>query len=551
MTKLNTLLTGLFISLATLAQAQTQDTGRLDSTYQLININYTPTLSDAIKIGTIPSPEVPKSTKPEFTYALPVHSYPVQAVIKPEAPILLKPSKPVQYYGNYFKFGFGNYSSPLFEAHVSTTRNEDYLFGLNYKHASSNASSPKYADYSDNKVEVYGKRMYRKGTFSGMMDYTRNQRYFYGYDENKLEVTDRDSIGQTFSNIQVGALYEKAIKDSGAFRYNLGTDFYAFSNSTLYNETNIGVNSYMGKEIGKRDLLFADIKYNYNSLEDSVNTYSRNFIVTNPRYRFYPVKPVVAEIGLNTTYFMDSANKNEFYINPVIKGDYHIVHDELVAFAEFSGEYQQNRFRTFAQTNPFLSDSFGLVNTYNSAKFLVGIRGKLSPKTDFNIQLSNNKYNDMPLYIADSGEITKFLILYEDMSVLNAKAQINYHYGKKLELALVTNLYSYNLDTEKKPWQLPTFTYRFSAKYNMSDKILLSADVFGMDRRFQRVAFDPSGATKEISGYVDFNLAVDYRWRKNWSVFAKFNNIGSKRYQQWYNYKVYGFNALAGIAFNI
>ncbi|HQV00861.1 MAG TPA: hypothetical protein PLO59_06845, partial [Bacteroidia bacterium] len=57
-----------------------------------------------------------------------------------------------------------------------------------------------------------------------------------------------------------------------------------------------------------------------------------------------------------------------------------------------------------------------------------------------------------------------------------------------------------------------------------------------------------AGAEK-IKPWADVNLSASYRYSKVLSFYVNLNNVAFVRYQQWYNYPAYRFNAMAGITY--
>jgi len=52
-----------------------------------------------------------------------------------------------------------------------------------------------------------------------------------------------------------------------------------------------------------------------------------------------------------------------------------------------------------------------------------------------------------------------------------------------------------------------------------------------------------------LDGFFDANAHLGYRFNDQLSVFAKLSNIANNNYQQWFNFRVQGFQALAGVSY--
>ena len=58
------------------------------------------------------------------------------------------------------------------------------------------------------------------------------------------------------------------------------------------------------------------------------------------------------------------------------------------------------------------------------------------------------------------------------------------------------------------------------------------------------------GDDGKLKGAVDLNAGLEFKVRKNISLWTQFNNIFNKEYQRWNQYPVYGFNFVGGIIFS-
>jgi hypothetical protein len=89
-----------------------------------------------------------------------------------------------------------------------------------------------------------------------------------------------------------------------------------------------------------------------------------------------------------------------------------------------------------------------------------------------------------------------------------------------------------------------------TGKYNLIENIFLTAAVLSHGTQYARIIEDSVFTVKKISGYVDLNAGLEYRYMKNLSFFANFNNILMSKYERWYAYPVEKFNFLAGLTYS-
>jgi hypothetical protein len=119
------------IAFSAMAQQDSLDDGLT------VNIKYVPTLSESIKIPVNPNPEQPQSVKPTFTYKIPDLNTETTPTIYTIKPISLGNILLPKLRNNYFRFGFGNYATPLVEGYINSMRNKTWNNGFFFKHLSS------------------------------------------------------------------------------------------------------------------------------------------------------------------------------------------------------------------------------------------------------------------------------------------------------------------------------------------------------------------------------------------------------------------------------
>jgi outer membrane receptor protein involved in Fe transport len=112
------------------------------------------------------------------------------------------------------------------------------------------------------------------------------------------------------------------------------------------------------------------------------------------------------------------------------------------------------------------------------------------------------------------------------------------------------NYNNYAMKLQEHPWHKPALDVKFSANYNLGDKILLNTDVFYTGNRFARLAGDQSEIS-ELPGFADINLGLEYRYNRILSGFLRLNNISNSKYHRWNNYPVQGISVMAGFTYSL
>ncbi|MCE3260313.1 MAG: hypothetical protein K0S12_1954, partial [Bacteroidetes bacterium] len=135
-----------------------------------VTSNFVPTIKDAIKFSDLP--EIKDSVKriDNVKYGITsvpmfprYQAQPIQAAKMQNEPL-------TKLYHSLLKVGYGPiYNMPYGEFWISNTRNREMNYGAHLKHFSSTThlEDVGYGGFSDNIVNVFGKKMYKKHSLSG------------------------------------------------------------------------------------------------------------------------------------------------------------------------------------------------------------------------------------------------------------------------------------------------------------------------------------------------------------------------------------------------
>jgi outer membrane receptor protein involved in Fe transport len=156
----------------------------------------------------------------------------------------------------------------------------------------------------------------------------------------------------------------------------------------------------------------------------------------------------------------------------------------------------------------------------------------------------------MVMFINDTvGKLgNQFIAIYDDAQIIGYHGDLSFKPSEKLNFEGKINLYSYSMGLQQKAWQKPSLELGLSVNYNLKDKIIVKADVFGNGKRYAkpRVATD---APIELQGTADVNLGLEYRYTKILSFFLNLNNLTGSKYFMWNQYPSQGFNFMAGFTY--
>jgi hypothetical protein len=180
----------------------------------------------------------------------------------------------------------------------------------------------------------------------------------------------------------------------------------------------------------------------------------------------------------------------------------------------------------------------------------LGLKGRYSSKMAFDLQISYSTVNHMYFFVNDTSQElqNQFVTETDNMSLLKASGEITWNQNEALRLTLKSNYYKYELDILEHPWHKPTFDASLNASYNLRNKILLNTALFYVGKRYAYGKYT-DGGVRELQGYFDANLGLEYRYTKMLSFFLKLNNFGAAKYNIWNQYPAQRFQIMGGFTY--
>jgi hypothetical protein len=517
---------------------------------------YQPTIADANKINE--NPEITDSTK-----KIPVSGYGIQSKkmsptfsIQPIVAAEMLGEPLTKLYNSLIKVGIGTYTTPYAELWVNSLRSKEYSAGLHAKHLSSsytpNSSGKNlgYAGFSNDEIGIYGKKFLKKHSLIGNADYVSNIVHFYGFEKNLYPKLTKDSTQQHFNLISGNTQLKSHYTDLTQLNHDIRLDGYVLMDKFNTFENNFKASATVEKVLSK-ELLSVNASVDYYNYRTTTDTVKNTIITLNPN---------ISKADSNYSYKLgvsavaDKFNSTKFYFYPTISFSYNIFENIIIPYGGITGGLQKNSFKSFTDVNPFVVSQLTMQNSSKQYEVYGGLKGALSSKTSYNIRVSQQKLNNMALFVNDTtGYKNKFDVIYDDAMILNIHGEAAYQLREKIRFNLAGDYFDYRMKTQQKAWYKPQLQVTLTGNYNISNKIVAKIDLFYIANQFAKNTSDDNGniqAQKEIPYLVDINLGAEYHYTKRLSFFINLNNIANMKYKRWYNYPIQGFNAMGGLSFS-
>ena len=535
---------------------------------------YTPKISDAFKVTSNPTIEDTSAIEKEkVTYS--IFSIPVASTFTPskgKAKGVVREPKD-RLFQNYISAGFGNFTSPLFEAYIHSgdTRYND--FGVFINHHSSEGGINDVLlndDFSDTRIDGYYKQFDRDYNWQVNAGVQRKQFNYYGL-SNEVVFEDAfiNSLNeeQVYKNIYVGGKID--LEDS--FFKGATAEIVNFSDDYNSNEIRLLVKPRIEFPISTElinadfliDLTSGKFKQNYTTTNDL--KYSFLNLGFNPNFEVLR-ENLTVNLGAKLYYTNDLENKTtNFYAYPNVTASLKMIDEVLTLVAGVTGDLDQNTYSSFANKNPYISPTLNILQTDKQYKAFAGAKGKLASNIGYNFNVSHTSEKNKPLFIQNQtktdGTIlvdnayeagNSFEVIYDNIKTLGFLAEITIDASEEFDFSGSLNYSNFTTETQLEAWNLPTVTATISADYQ-NKNWFAGAKLFYNGKTNDFVI--PYGLTAENGNvvenksFMDLNLNGGYIFSDRLTAFAKINNALGEKYHTFVNYQVQTLQILAGLTY--
>ncbi|NQZ45129.1 MAG: TonB-dependent receptor [Flavobacteriaceae bacterium] len=541
---------------------------------------YAPTVSDAFKLKSVPQlNDSIALNKKAVSYT--INSVPVASTFSPAKAKAARVEKvpPPTLYNSYASVGLGNFNNAMVDFYTSREiGREEHLFDVGLSHHSSRGdidSTPLDADFYNTDLDVSLSKKDREMDWGVSLGLNHSLYNWYGLESGAFTDTQVAAIdpGQNYFNAQLEGrleLKESFFKqgklklqrfwdglDSGENRAVLTTAFEVpLTTETIQVKTNI---DYLGGSFGNA------------SLNETTNTtgidYGQLILGVNPGFVVLRDE-LTLNLGANFVYGTDLEWSNgSFFIYPAVTASYRLKGDEVIAYGGIEGDLRQNSYHSLFQTNNFISPTLELQPTDQQYEGYLGLKGQLGTNVGYNIKGSYTAENRKPLFLLNPQNLFRgdegyaygnsFQVFYDDLKTLGIFGEINVNLNRNFTLGLNAEYYNYSTETDNPAWNLPEIKGSLFLDYQINAQWYAGANLFYIgerqDLQSQAVPNTPANLFPStivtIDGFFDANAHLGYRFNEQLSVFARLSNIANNNYERWFNFRVQGFQALAGVAY--
>ena len=541
---------------------------------------YTPTVSDAFKIKSVPNmnDSIVLQKKP-INYS--IFSVPVASTFTPSKGTASKVEKlpPPVLYNSYASLGAGLYGNVLGEFYTSRTINRDENFDIGFNHLSSRGgiNGVELNDtFYDTRLDASYAKRDRDLDWGAAIGLQHQLYNWYGIEPSVFSETVINSIderqnyymGEVSGHINVEDAYFKRADlkyrrffdavSSGENRAIFNTGFEFPMNEETFN-AKVKLD-YVGGTFENASVSSAD--------NDNGISYGNLQVGINPSLTMLR-DDLSLNLGVNLVYGMDLENsESNFYIYPAVTASYRLLDETVIAYGGVTGELKQNSYYDFVEGNPFVSPTLTIAPTDSQYNAYVGFKGQLLPNLSYNVKGSYTAENNKPLYTLnprndfrsdDKGYYygNSFGLFYDDIKTLGIFGELNVDVNRNFTAGANVEIYDYNTETGNPAWNLPNLQASLFMDYQIGEKWYAGVNLFYVGERedFSSTVVQNAQPSEfpatliTLDGYFDANAHVGYRYTDQWSFFIKGANLSNNDYQRWSNFQVQGIQILGGATY--
>ncbi|MEN4761128.1 TonB-dependent receptor [Chryseobacterium sp. C39-AII1] len=486
---------------------------------------------------------------------------------------------------NYVQFGMGNYGKILGDANISKTLQNKIEVGADVHFLSTQGLKKEYAwdsKQSNATIGAFLNSYGDKGKFNVNAEYGLNNYNYYGI--YALEPAADVDLKQKVNQFKVNGYYDfysnEILNDVRVKSSFLKDHFDAQENqvSVLANFSKHAV------ELGKSGInLNTDLGVGLESVKTDFaleNKNSATFFNMNlaPKVTF---RKGDSYLMLGSSFSFLNAKNSNLILAEQLKNNktYWFPQAEFQFAADngfkfyggIDGGLKLNTYSELLQQNPFILSDQYLKPTETKYHFYVGLRGDIDEMFKYDVSAGYAKMRDVMFFKGNDlfkrdavnrsayDYANTFSAVYDDGNVSNIKANLQYFPLANLIIDGEIGFTKYDLKNYENIYNVPLLNASIGAKYTMLDKKLLLGfkGIFASDRTTNSFAIEgvpapvfyqsTENTNDKVGGYADVNLSAEYKFHKNFSIFAIGNNLLSSKYQTYKGYKVLGAQILGGV----
>ena len=542
------------------SSAFAQNNGLNDADFNLVR-DYEGTIEDADKLKLQLDVSPPEADDITHDYTMPQVKFNVDLPPPETRPTRVDLEALFQTQDNFLRFGFGSQLSALGELgfYEDLGKKKRSQLGIMGSHFSSNWGRLPNMTFMDSRVNSflnYHSRyisMHIEGNFEHDIDHN------YVYDTTQGEYMDED-VRQRATRYggSVQVINHEANNLDITFNNTFGYNRYQDNWSN--NENIINFDSRIGKEIDKFQHFEIITGFNYitRNANQPYGDLKRSVFKLGGHYHYRTNDWLLdATLGFGVGDVSPRKNKNQskFDFFPKLEARREIIYNKLQFFARYDRDIDLISLDRLQRDNPWMIlDSVDVQHAgydHLTSGFQGGVK-RFDYDIHFGMRATRNQALYRNFYDVNRQNLSEFQVVYDSLMITyNAHVDLCIKIKENVHLYFGADYFAYKVSNNEAAFNLPKLKTFTGVKMSVLDGKLLMRGELNIFAGAQ--GLDETGNLQTIPVPVDINLKSEYRFNKNFIIFAYLNNafgfVENYQYQQFYNYPSYGVNVLVGATF--
>ena len=545
---------------------------------QLILVRpYEPSVTDAQKINMLPSLKDSFSIKPAFEYSIRSRRIDTRFDVSPITPAKLQPLPQPKLYHGYIKVGVGTLPDALAEVAVNTVRNKDYAAGALLRFDGSNgnvklANDKKvFAGYNDLSAKAFAQKYFHNSILYGELGASELTAHNYGYDAETIDTSFiKGDIRKRYifadANIGIRSSHFKTeqlnynVQLGYKFAHNKLDDMYVSpeyipkpdsKGYVKYNENAVNFKAQLDN-----NRYGGNVNFDIYSRSHAFDSLRNNFAVDLNPWFMLDNDSIRLHVGMRLSAYKEGDGNLQYKIFPRMEFQFTLLKDIFIPFLGIDGYLRPNTYRDIVTENPFITPGLSIPITNNQLDIYAGLKGTLTTKLSYYLRADYTISKKDYFFVNDTSYSrvqNYFTVVTDDLNTFSVKGELYFNPVESVDLGLKYSYFYYQPSKEIRAWHKPGYTLEFLAKYNLRNKIIVNLDIMSIGKRYAKAFYKPEDEIQfyTLNSVTAFNLGVEYRYTKSFSLFLKLNNISGAKYERWNFYPCQRFNLLGGFTYSL
>ena len=565
----------LFLFAFGILTAQENEQEPIGTQEVLVVKSYTPSLSDAFKIKSVPKlSDSLTSSEKELVYEL--KKVPVISTFEPNkaSPLRLQQRKSSTPYNTFFSGGFGNMSQLYFNVSSVIEMDRTQRFGINFYRDGFGTDLANSLLKSSQNYSRFGLHHNLRNSYynaNSLLQFeTSNTNYFGLYDRDWDPLILNSTIPKSKRNyfkIRTHWNWYDDVLRGITFQADLTSDNFNSTEQQLGLQTDFEVDFGGGKLKSELHLQGFHTTFETSYFERTLEEYTQGKGTLNLFWQ-HSRNDVKLKIGAGASYLLGVENSSSSLLYyPQLEVVYRKTGNVLSPYLRAEGGVQFNTYKSLTLTNPYLAPTTLLTPTFNRYNASLGIRSQLASVLNFDLgfiydQVENfNIFERLPFDKDHENQAYRlsnaYAARYVDTDLYGFKASLRIDLAKDNFVRFETRYRVFETNGNQELWNVPALEMNWESQFQWKDRLAfsLSGNLWG-DRKaaFRPIFIDQDlnsaqTLSENIPLFISTTAHLTYKLTDQFDAFAKVKMNSQETHGRWAYYPEPQLLLLGGIVY--